>query len=64
MKILKPDRFPGELVQVRRLDDRVAGKPQVAIALIVCNHKDDIGRLFRCEWGTDRQQEQTQHGNE
>ena len=43
MKVSQPNRFGGELIQVRCLENWISVTCQVAITLIVGHHDDDVG---------------------
>ena len=46
MVIRKAHRFFVKLINLRRLDVRVTGTPQIAVALVIRQHKDHIGTLL------------------
>ena len=57
VEVGEPNALAVELVHVGRLDHRVSVSGQVAVALVVGNHQDNVGagrrRLGRCEVGCD-----------
>ena len=59
MVIAQPDRLAGQLVDVGRLDDGVAGAAEVAVPLVIGDDQHDVGLL-----GRDRNGEQGDEGKD
>ena len=64
MGIRKPAPFGGKPVDVGRLHFGRAIASKVAVAEIVGKDQNDIGRSFRCEGHTSRQQKEAQNVSE
>ena len=47
-EVLEDGGFRGETIEHRRLDQRIAGEPEVAEPLIVADDKQDVGASRRC----------------
>ena len=47
MEVRQPNTLGVELVEMRRLDDRVAMAGEIAVALVVGHHEDDVGFVVR-----------------
>ena len=61
MIIGQPDRLVCQSVKMGSLNHRISGAPKIAVALVIRNHKDNIGPfLFE---GRSRQGEQAREDN-
>lgn len=59
MVVCKTRRFRGQGIRIRRLDDGIARAPQIAIALIICDHQDNV-RLLGLSQGASQQSDEEQ----